>query len=341
MRKYILQWLTLIGLTLGAMNFTYADDTKPLSQRPDIQKFINSMVKKYDFNKKQLEQLFNQVKLRPYIVKTIKNPFEKQTWDVYKSHFLTAERIQGGVAFWRAHQKALAKAQAKYKVPAAIIVAILGVETKYGKTQGNHRVIDALSTLAFNYPKRQRFFKKELTQFLLLAKEQHFNLLTIKGSYAGAIGQPQFMPSSYRAYAVDFDNDGTSNLLSNDNDVIGSVANYFHKHGWKQGQAVVVRAKVSGKGYQRLNTHAKKPIYSLNTLKKRGVTPLSKLASPTSKLGLIKLENKSSNEYWIAYNNFYVITRYNTSKLYAMAVYQLSQKIAQQYKDQAKAATKK
>ena len=186
--------------------FTHADES--LTQRKDVQSFINKMVKDYGFNKKDLTKVFSEVKFQQKIIDSMNRPYEKKSWDVYKKLFLTPERVNQGVIFWQNNQQTLTKAEKEFGVPANIIVAILGVETYYGRIQGNYRVIDALSTLAFDYPKRSKFFKKELKHYLLLCKEQQISPLKLRGSYAGAMGQPQFMPSSYRAYAIDYTGNG-------------------------------------------------------------------------------------------------------------------------------------
>jgi len=221
-------------------------------------------------------------------------------------------------------------------VPPHIIVAILGVETLYGKHQGNYRVIDALSSLAFSYPRREKFFKKELAQFLLLTREENIDPLSIKGSYAGAMGQPQFMPSSYRYYAVDGTGNRKRDLLNSDADVIFSIANYFKQHGWQAKQDIVAPAIVKNSKYVAINAAARKAKYPIKTLAKYDIRPLK--PQPDARLaGLIILNAKTQPEFWLGFNNFYVITRYNTSKLYAMAVYELAQEIAtlKQHKEAA------
>jgi membrane-bound lytic murein transglycosylase B len=268
------------------------------SQRPEVQNFIDEMVVRHHFNRSQLTNLFDQVTPRKIIIKSTSKPKESIEWYNYRPIFVTSQRAREGADFWRAHAKTLAEAQQRYGVPAEIIVAIIGVETRYGQHMGGHRVIDALSTLSFDYPRRARFFRSELENYLLLTRDvPTLNPATLRGSYAGAIGEPQFMPSSYRHYAVDSTGKGYSDLINNSDDAILSVANYFKGHGWITGGRVATSAQ------QKCLACAK----------------------------LLVLQGKTGPEYWYCFHNFYVITRYNTSPLYAMAVYQLSEMIRKDY----------
>ncbi|KTD25862.1 MULTISPECIES: lytic murein transglycosylase B [Legionella] len=322
--------LCLSFLLLLSSSFLAQADTA-FTQRKDVQRFINHMVKEYKFNRNELVAVMNSVQLQPQIIESMEKPFEKKTWDVYKQLFLTPERVQAGMEFWRTNSEALAKAEKKYGVPANIIVAIIGVETLYGKHQGNYRVLDALSTLAFNYPKRSAFFTKELSEFLLLCREHHVPPTQYLGSYAGAMGKPQFMPSSYRYYAANFTENGKIDLMNDDNAVIASVANYFHKHGWKMNQGIAQPAQVAGLSYKKINTSYKKAVYRVQQLEAAGIKPLTAAANTPSKVGLIELTTQTGMEFWLAYPNFYVITRYNSSPLYAMAVYLLSLQLKNQW----------
>ncbi len=317
----------IVLLCLSSMG--YAE--QPLTQRKDVQHFINNMVHQHQFKKQELVAVFNDAKLQPQIIESMNAPYEKKDWDTYRNIFLTPQRLQEGLTFWRANQQSLREAEKRYKVPANIIVAILGVETLYGKHQGNYRVIDALSTLAFNYPKRSDFFTKELSEYLLLCREHHINPNQYLGSYAGAIGKPQFMPSSYRYYAADFKNNPKKDLINDDEAVIASVANYFHKHGWELNQGVAQPAKVTGHGIQRINTQYKKAVYSPSVLAHAGIQPLTAAINPPKKAGVIELNTAKGNEYWLAYPNFYVITRYNSSPQYALVVYLLAQHLQRQW----------
>lgn len=327
MRRLALFCLTFLALLTHGLS--HAD--RAFTQRQDVQKFINSMVKQYHFNRQELMAVMNEVQLQPQIIESMEKPYEKKTWDVYKQLFLTPQRLQGGLEFWKANQATLAKAEKQYGVPAHIIVAIIGVETLYGKNQGNYRVIDALSTLAFNYPKRSRFFTKELSEFLLLCREHRVKPTQYMGSYAGAMGKPQFMPSSYRNFAADFTNNPRKDLMNDDQAVIASIANYFHKHGWKNNQGIAQPAQVKGYGIKRINTNYRSAAYSMRQLAAAGVKPLTAALNQPQKVGLIELTTQTGREYWLAYPNFYVITRYNSSPQYALAVYLLSQQLKAQW----------
>ncbi len=297
--------------------------------RPELRAFIDEMVTEHDFKKQELMTLFDQVELRPKIIAAITRPAEGKAWFEYRPIFVTPESIEGGLDFWSEHADILARAERTYGVPPEIIVAIIGVETRYGQNTGSYRVLDALSTLAFDYPKRADFFRSELKEYLILTREENIEPLSIKGSYAGAMGYPQFIPSSYRNFAVDFDNDGRRDLLNNITDVIGSVANYFSKHGWQPGAAVAVPATVSGDKYTALLGQLK-PEISLRNLKQRGVSFDADNLRDDQRGALLEFETESGMEYWVGLQNFYTITRYNHSPLYALAVYQLSQAIREQ-----------
>lgn len=305
--------------------FSYADDA--LVRRKDVQAFMQQMVRQHHFDRKQLTAILKEAVYQPQIIESMDKPFEKKTWDVYRDLFLTPERVQAGIAFWQQNQKALARAQKEYGVPAHVIVAIIGVETLYGKHQGNYRVLDALTTLAFHYPKRADFFRKELGEYLLLCREQGVAANQYLGSYAGAMGKPQFMPSSYRFYAVDFTGNGRRDLMNNDDDAIGSVANYFHRHGWKMNGEVAEPALIRGSHYKQFQTNTKTPNYAYHRLLAAGVKPSSSPMHPPAKAGLIELTTPTGPEFWLAYPNFYVITHYNTSPQYALVVYLFSQQL--------------
>ena len=215
------------------------------------------------------------------------------------------------------------------------------METLYGEHQGNYRVIDALSTLAFYYPKRAPFFGKELAEYLLLCREQQVSPLLYLGSYAGAMGKPQFMPSSYRNYAINFSGEARKDLMHDDEDVIASIANYFHKHGWKSNQDIAQPAMVEGAGYKRINTAYKTAAYRLHQLQDAGVKPVSPPAMPNEKVGLIELITDAGSEFWLTYTNFYVITRYNSSPQYALAVTLLAKELANRKKATSLSADRK
>jgi membrane-bound lytic murein transglycosylase B len=323
------------GLFLGALFCTLPACTKTIAAteaggyagNPDVQAFIDEMVAEHAFDREQLTGIFSHAERRDDIIELMSRPAEKRLeWGEYRKIFLTQSRIDGGVAFWDANEKILQQAEEKFGVDAQVIVAIIGVETRYGGNTGSHRVIDALSTLAFDYPPRSKFFRGELEQYLILAREENIDLLSATGSYAGAMGYGQFIPSSYRHYAVDFDGDGVRDLWDSPMDIIGSVANYMHKHGWDLGATVATPATVEGDAYTSLLDKGLKPETPVATLQASGITPARPVPGDTP-AALLELVNTQGPEYWLALNNFYVITRYNRSPLYAMAVYQLSEEI--------------
>ncbi len=319
----------MIALLLGILLATETlaapkRDTKGMHQ------FINEMVREHKFKRARLKKLFKQAQYQDSIIEAMTRPAEAKPWYVYREIFLTPARLAGGNAFWEQNRETLLRAEQTYGVPAEIIIAILGVETRYGEQQGGYRVLDALTTLAFYYPKRATYFRKELKEFLLLTREEKLNPLEIKGSYAGAVGEPQFMPSSYRQYAVDFDNDGKRNLMESTADTIGSVANYFKKHKWQTGASVITRASVNDAQLKPLLDLGLKPATPVAKLMQQGVVPADPNLAPSTLGALIELEDQDGPEHWIGLDNFYVITRYNHSPLYAMAVYQLSQQILAQ-----------
>lgn len=298
---------------------------------PKAKAFVDQMVKDHGFERQQVQHWLTEAQKKQSILDAIARPAEKtKPWKDYRKIFLTTSRTQKGVEFWLQNREALARAEQTYGVPAEVIVAIIGVETRYGHYTGRYRVIDALSTLAFDYPKRARFFRKELAQFLLLAREQQQNPLDLKGSYAGAMGYGQFMPSSFRAYAVDFDNDALADIWANPTDAIGSVANYFHRHGWQGGRPVVLRAQAQPDYDRGVVNHSLKPRETLLSLAQKGFQHSADIRADELATAM-RLEGQQGEEFWLGLSNFYVITRYNHSHLYAMAVHQLSQEIKQAY----------
>lgn len=315
-------------LTVMVSNASAASDT--FAGNSDVKTFIDEMHDRHQFDTAKLTRLFDQAKRRQDILDAISRPAEKKAWYEYRPIFLTQSRINGGVDFWENNAGILDKAEKKYGVDASIIVAIIGVETRYGGNTGSYRVLDALSTLAFAYPPRSKFFRKELEEFLVLSREEQVDLEKAMGSYAGAMGLGQFIPSSYRNYAVDMDKDGKRDLWNSMEDILGSVANYFHRHGWQQGQAVATLAKVKQPPAQALLDEGLKPSRTAGYFSKLGITPRESLA-PATPAALLSLQGRKKPEYWLTTKNFYVITRYNRSPLYAMAVYQLSQAIENEY----------
>jgi membrane-bound lytic murein transglycosylase B len=296
-----------------------------------VDTFINKMVITHQFDESKLNELFQAVEIKEDILKKISSPAEGLPWYKYRKIFMTDARINGGVKFWRENASALTAVEQQTGVPAEIIVAIIGVETFYGQKTGNYRVIDALSTLGFAYPPRSKFFLSELESYLLLCRDEHLNSLEPVGSYAGAMGMPQFMPSSFRAYAVDFNNDGHRDIWHDNADVIASVANYFVKHQWQAGQAIAIPVRATGIAYKTALTKDLKPDLRFDELESLNLK-ISRSIPLNTKVKLLAFEQESSGqkpgeELWVGLDNFYVITRYNHSPLYAMAVYQLSQSI--------------
>jgi len=301
-------------------------------ERPELEALIKKLENKPGLSRERLTKIFANVSQQQSILEAISRPAERRlTWKGYRPIFIKQSRIDGGIKFWEEHNETLNRAAKTFQVPAEIIVAIIGVETRYGKHAGRYRVIDALTTLGFDYPPRSAFFYKELEAFLLLEDYAGIDIENTLGSYAGAMGYGQFIPSSYRHYAVDFDNDGKIDLLNNPVDAIGSVANYFKKHGWIAGEPVVARAFIAESANQAeldkmINIKGLKPKYKVKDFEENGLLT-SELLKPSEKASAYKMEGAESDEYWLGLKNFYVITRYNHSRLYAMAVYQLSQMI--------------
>jgi len=322
-RRVLILLATLVGATTTL--------AAPEERQAEVQTFVEAMVTQHGFERDPLMALMRQARFRRDIIEAMERPAEAKPWYQYRAIFLTPARIRGGVQFWRANEAPLSRASRDYGVPPEIITAIIGVETLYGRNTGKYRVLDALTTLAFGYPKRADFFRGELEQFLLLSREEKVNPVLSSGSYAGAMGLPQFMPSSYRAYAVDNDGDTRRDLWNSTADVTASVANYFRRHGWQPGEQVALRAHTASTPPQELIDAGMKPSLSLETLAAQGITtnpqPTGAAANRDALASLIRLENERGDEYWVGLNNFYVITRYNHSNLYAMAVYQLSREI--------------
>jgi membrane-bound lytic murein transglycosylase B len=298
----------------------------PLEPDDAVHTFIQKMVDVHYFNETELEALFSDLMLNDSILKKMQAPAEAMPWYRYRKIFITDKRINEGLAFWQANAQTLADAQQRYGVPAEIIVAIIGVETSYGQNTGKHKVLDALYTLAFGYPKRSAFFLGELEQFLLLCREEKVNPAELTGSYAGAMGMPQFMPSSFRNFAVDFDQDGKRDIWHKTNDVIGSVGNYFKQHGWQTGQGIALPVSTTGEKNKVIFNNSLKPDLRLAELEWHNLKISVPLALDT-KVKILAFEQEQGEELWAGLDNFYCLTRYNHSPLYAMAVYQLSQAI--------------
>lgn len=306
----------------------WANEPGNYAGRPEVRKFAEEFVETHGtFTVDELLALFAGAEYKQRIIDAISRPAEKTlNWDRYQDIFLTRRRVTEGRHFMTRHREALEDAREKFGVPPAVVASVIGVETMYGGNRGSHRVIDALSTLAFDYPPRARFFRGELEAFLLLAREEGQDVMELKGSYAGAMGYGQFIPTSYRRYAVDFDDDGVRDIWNNPVDAIGSVANYLYEHGWQANGDIVLRVQISGDELDELFGDQLKPSLTLSAFLDRGIGTNIDL-SPEEKVSPLRFIGKHGEEYWLGLNNFYVITRYNHSKLYAMAVYQLSERL--------------
>ena len=299
------------------MTFAHLTVAYPaMLEREDVRLFIDEMSKKHGFNTDQLDAIFQKVRISDSVLAAISRPAETLPWHKYRPIFLGPARIKLGVEFWRNNSDSLQRAETQFGVPAEVLVAIIGVETRYGKDKGKYPVIDSLSTLAFDYPPRSNFFRSELEQYLLLTKEQGFDPLALKGSYAGAMGIPQFISSSYRNYAVDFNHDGVIDIWNSMDDAIG--------------KQVAMPAVVNGEKYKQLLSDDLKPLNTAGELRRYDIKASTRLSQDTM-AKLLVLEDRNGNEYWLGFENFYVITRYNNSALYAMAVYQLADEIKSSY----------
>ena len=286
------------------------------------------MVEKSDYDRETLNAVLQNAKSQQSILDAISRPAEKtKEWHEYRAIFITRERIKAGAAFWHEHEQTLTRISSETGVSKEILVGIIGVETYFGRITGNYRVIDALATLAFDYPPRSKFFTRELEEFLLLVREEEMNAEDATGSYVGSMGRPQFMPSSYRAYAVDSTNDGKRDIWGNWDDVIGSVANYFVRHRWQRDQEVVAQASLGDQWHGEVPKNTLKPKATVSSLGRQGIMFSTGLPAD-SKAQLLTMKGEDGDQYWVGFHNFFVITRYNTSAMYALAVHQLGQEIA-------------
>jgi membrane-bound lytic murein transglycosylase B len=299
---------------------------EPLAQRPEVAAFVARMAEQHGFDPGELTELLDEAQLQPKIIEAMNRPAEAMPWYRYRPIFLTDSRIREGVAFWAEHRETLARAQQAHGVDPAIVTAIIGVETRYGRHTGGHRVLDALVTLGFDYPRRASFFQGELESYLLLTREEGIDPLSLEGSYAGAMGLPQFIPSSFRHYAVDFDGDGKRNLWTDPADAIGSVANYLARHGWRAGAPVVTPARLDTQAHG-LTSRIERPSQRVSEWRAKGVSAAQAVAGDPPAI-LVELEVADGEQaQWLGFQNFYVVTRYNRSPLYAMAVHQLAEAI--------------
>jgi len=322
---YRLLAIVLIGFLLNAPAF--AAPGRSVEKHPGEAAFVREAVKEFGLERKRVRQILDLANYQQGIIDAMTRPAEGKPWSVYRPIFMTEARIEGGKRFLNEHRALLERIHTELGVAPEYVTAIVGVETNYGANMGSYRVIDALVTLAFYYPKRAPFFRSELKHFLKLEHDENLKIEEIKGSYAGAMGLGQFMPSSYRAYAVDHDADGRRDLWGSQADALASVANYFKAHGWIPGGSVVLRAVKSPAGKDRPSSDLKPPSEEIKQWRLDGFSPSVSVADERTKAMLISLDGAQGREYWFGLNNFYVITRYNRSPLYAMAVNQLAQAI--------------
>ena len=320
-----------VFLLLLALAFPALAAEKLRSLEPEVEAFIGEMVQKHQFEAGALRRLFGQVKPRPAIVRAMSAPSTARPWHEFRRAYMEPQRINGGIAFWREHAATLEKASREFGVPEEILVATIGVETFYGRHTGNNRVLEALAMLAFNFPPRAELFRAELEQFLLLARETGIDAAGTRGSYAGAMGIPQFLPSSYRRHAIDFDGDGRRDIINSPADAIGSVANYYKAFGWRPGETVIVPAEIGTADVAPLLEAGIKPELKVAELRKLGITP-SGPVEEGAVAALITAQAATGPRYWLGLTNFYVITRYNRSVNYALTVYELALELRAQFK---------
>ena len=300
--------------------------------RPEVQAFVDDLAQRHGFAKGELKRMFSRVQRAEPVLEAISRPAERvRSWEEYRAVLVTERRTAEGVEFWRRHRRTLERAERKYGVAPEYVVAIIGVETFYGRNTGNWRVVDALTTLAFDYPPRAGFFRSELEHYLLLAREAGVDVFSVRGSYAGAIGIPQFMPSSARRYAVDFDGNGKIDLQKSRADAIGSVANFLKVHGWQREADVLLDARVAGEAWRAYADGGLEPRHSVVALRQAGIEFDSPQPAGAS-AALIELASaERPSDYRVGLRNFYVITRYNRSALYAAAVADLARDLKKAY----------
>lgn len=315
------------------------------ASNPAVVEFTQEMQARHGFDAEALLQDFTRISPNSIVLQAIRPPerVEQRSWQRYRPRFVNEQRISRGLKFWAQHEETLKRAQKTYGVPAEFMVAIIGVETEYGRNTGNFSVMEALATLAFNYPRRAEYFRSELEQFLILAQENKFDRLSVKGSFAGALGIPQFMPGSQRKFAADFDGNGIVDLRNSPTDAIGSVARFFVEHGWKAGEPVAVPVRMTEDPEEKIALEARLqeqvkagilPTLKLGQLAEIGITPTRQPgnATPESLAAVVDLVSpNTATEYWLGFNNFYVITRYNRSSFYAMSVLQLAEALKKRH----------
>lgn len=324
-----LRLVTMILSSLGAIALSTNADASYLDH-PRAAAFIETLTQKHGFDEASVRDTLAKAQPQPAVIKAIRPPADPRvrSWKNYRARFLDDIRMRGGLAFWRTHQATIRAASEKYGVPEEIIVSIIGVETIYGKITGSFETLSALATLAFDYPPRAELFYGELEALFLLARDQGVSPLDYRGSFAGAVGLPQFMPSSYRRFAVDFDGDGKVDLMSSPADAIGSVANFLKHHGWETGGPVAIRIR-SGHALQKLADAGIEPNLGVEDVESYEVRPESGVPAG-AKFAVIDLVTpERPTEYWLGFQNFYTITRYNRSSFYAMSVFHLAEALKQ------------
>lgn len=312
--------MKIIQFVIALLAWSLVLHTAHSATLPGIPEFIDNMVARHQFNRSELARVFEHAQHQPSVIEAISRPATLKPWPEYRAAFVNPERVKFGLKFWRNHEKALQSAERKYGVPQEIVLAVIGVETVYGRDAGKYRVLDALTTLAFDYPRRADFFRGELENYLLLARDEQYDMLDIRGSYAGAMGIPQFMPSSHRKYAVDFNGNHKTNLMDEPADAIGSVANYLQGYGWIEGERVAVRVQA----VESIRPGGGVEPQTVAAWGASGVVPSVNL-SHDKVARLMEFTMGEDKEYWLALNNFDVITRYNNSDFYAMTVLQLAE----------------
>ena len=323
----------LSALAAGALLLAPLSARGDYTSHPEIEAYLADLTARHGFSRDWLTGVFADATRKDAIIEAISRPAEKaKPWHEYRGIFITDARIEAGVDFWREHRGAVARAEAQYGVGGAVIVAIIGVETFYGRYLGSYRVIDALSTLAFDYPRRARFFRGELTEYLLLVREEGRDPFDAMGSYAGAMGYGQFIPSSYRNYAVDFDGDGRRDIWTNKVDAIGSVANYFAVHGWRGEGPAVVRVELGNPNVVDMVNSGFEFEHTVADFRNRDVAGTDGLPAD-AQAALYRMQAADGDEYWLGLHDFYVVTRYNRSAMYALAVLQLAGEIRSRFAD--------
>lgn len=312
-------WIIALPLAVAAQPMTFEGNA-------DVDAFIAQLVDEHQFDRDELARLFRQSRVQQGVLAAIARPGTARPWHAFRASTVTTARIREGGEYWRRHAATLARARAEYGVPEEIIVATIAIETSYGRTLGRNRVFDALATLAFGYPRRAALFRNELMELLLLARDMQSDPLSYHGSYAGALGVPQFLPSSYRRHAIDFDGNGQRDLWSHA-DAIGSIANYYRTYGWAEGRPVLAALERSdeppGDAFKQLLDRGIQPHSSVAVFRGAGVSPTGPVDAEALACAFAA-ETEAGTAYWLGFNNFYVITRYNRSINYALAVHELA-----------------